>query len=460
MKAHKNWSYRPYRSWFSEIGDIYICRVVPKKTSIYFEWIENPQNCEIYYKEREDGEFILAGVTDKGCFEISDLKPNAEYEFYVQADGKKSHVRLARVGECIGTVINYLHPEDTAYEHSGRFLATPSLVRHPEGHLLASMDVFGKNYPQNLTLIFRSDDNGKTWYYLNELFPCFWGKLFVHRNDLYMIAESTEYGDLLIGKSTDGGMTFGEPTVLLRGSNGKHGEAGVQKPPMPIVEHDGRLWTTFEWGSWGKGYHAAAVMSVSADSDLLDADNWSFSEPIKYNSKWEGLPQGESSGAIEGNIVAYGGELHSILRYDMRKLERKYGLVMDYKINTENVEEPLSYGGVIELPCNHSKFEIHYDTVSGEYIAIGSRITDPQKAGARNLVSLFASEDCVNWRVVCDVIDKRDSNHRKIGFQYMSMIFDGDDIIFQCRTSMNGADTHHNTNYSTFHRLYNFRNLL
>ena len=109
----------------------------------------------------------------------------------------KSRVRLARCGKSIGTVVNYLHPEDEAYGFSGHYLCSPSMVRHPDGFLLASMDVFAANHPQNLTLIFRSDDDGQTWHYVSELMPCFWGKLFIHKNELYMLSCSTEYGDLL-----------------------------------------------------------------------------------------------------------------------------------------------------------------------------------------------------------------------------------------------------------------------
>ena len=106
------------------------------------------------------------------------------------------------------------------------------------------MDVYASGHPQNLTLIFRSDDEGESWYYVSELMPCFWGKLFVHRGELYMLACSTEYGDLLIGKSTDGGRTFGAPVTLLRGSNGKNGSTGVHKNPQNIVHYKGRIYET------------------------------------------------------------------------------------------------------------------------------------------------------------------------------------------------------------------------
>lgn len=278
MKAHKNWSYAPYRPPFVEVGDIYICRVAPAQESIALQWLpcstadETPQY-EVLYRRRGEGEFLCAGVTAACEYTLTGLAGGTEYECFVRAGAHKSRVRLARCGAAPGVVVNYLHPEDEAYAFSGRYLCSPSLVRHPEGFLLASMDLFAGNHPQNLTLIFRSDDDGASWRYVSELFPCFWGKLFIHRNSLYMLAVSTEYGDLLIGRSDDGGVTFGEPTVLLRGGNGKNGEAGVHKNPQPVVEYAGRVWNTLEWGAWGRGYHAPMVMSAAADADLLDADS-------------------------------------------------------------------------------------------------------------------------------------------------------------------------------------------
>ncbi len=75
---------------------------------------------------------------------------------------------MARTGAAVGTVVNYLHPSDTAYEFSGHCLCSPCLVRLDNGNLLASMDIFNGGAPQNLTLIFESDDDGKTWHYISE----------------------------------------------------------------------------------------------------------------------------------------------------------------------------------------------------------------------------------------------------------------------------------------------------
>ena len=147
------------------------------------------------------------------------------------------------------------------------------------------------------------------------------------------------------------------------------------------------------------------------------------------------------------------------MRYSMERLERKWGLIVDYKVNTEDPEAPLTYCRCIEYPCNNSKFQIKYDEVSGKYYSIGSRIYDPEKIRARNLLSLLVSDDCINWRVLQDIIDMRDTDHNMIGFQYVDMMIEGDDIVFLCRTAINGAHNFHDSNYCTFHRIKDFRKL-
>ena len=37
--------------------------------------------------------------------------------------------------------------------------------------------------------------------------------------------------------------------------------------------------------------------------------------------------------------------------------------------------------------------------------------------------------------------------------------FDNEDIIYLCRTAINGAHNFHDSNYSTFHRIKNFRSI-
>lgn len=460
MKGYSNWSFSPYKPFLFDSGDIYITRVCPYESYIHLEW-QNPEGeeCEIYLRKRDCGEFKKHGTTVGEEADIYGLTEDYEYEFYVKAGEKKSRVRLARCGKPVGNIVNYLHPEDGTYKFSGQFLCSPSLVRHPEGYLLASMDVFEGAKPQNLTLIFRSDDNGETWHYVSELFPCFWGKMFIHKGELYMLSVSTEYGDLLIGKSTDGGKTFGNPSVLLRGSCSMH-ERGIHKNPQNVIYYNGRLYGTLEWGTWAKGGHAAMVMSCDENDDLLVPENWSFSEPVPYNCNWDGVPSGYSYGNLEGTLVVFpDGKLYNVMRYEMNYMKPDRGLILAYKVNTEDFDAPLEFSHAIKFNANASKFMIKKDEKSGKYYTIATRQTDERGWWERNLLSLMVSEDVENWEVVCDLLDFRDKDPQKNGFQYADFEIEGDDIIFLCRTAINRPHTYHNSNYSTFHRIKNFRNL-
>ena len=458
MKGTATWSYHPYRPLLTEVGDIYICRVVPTADSIHFEWLDcGADSYDIYYRRRNEGDFIHWGSAKDTSCDITQLAVDTDYEFYVAAGQKKSRTRLARCGESIGTVVNYLHPEDEAYAFSGQYLCSPSLLRHPDGYLLTSMDVYAGKAPQNLTLIFRSDDNGETWHYVSELMPCFWGKMFIHRGELYMLSCSTEYGDLLIGKSTDGGVTFSAPVTLLRGSNGKNGNTGVHKNPQNILCHNGRLYNTMEWGAWANKEfcHAAMVMSCDIHDDLLIPENWSFSEPVRFSQfapEVADLP--DCTMTIEGTLTLDPqGKLLNVMRFG------KYGKALAYEVNTADPEAPLTYSRLIDFEANYSKFMMKYDAVSERYYSVATRVYDPEKVRARHLLSLMSSKDLDHWDVVCDLHDYRDHDMAKVGFQYVDFEIEGDDIIYLCRTALNDAHSYHDSNYSTFHRIRNFRKL-
>ena len=230
MKGQSTWSYRPFRPVLWDVGAPYICRIVPSPCGIHVEWLpENVERYDVFIRKIGEGEFAPCGGTSDCFFDIRNLECGIDYEFYVTSGEKKSRTRLARCGSVEGSVVNYLHPLDGAYAFSGQYLASPSLLMHPDGYLLASMDVYLAYGGQNLSFIFRSDDGGENWYYVNDIMPSFWGKLFLHRGDVYMLTCSTEYGDLLIGKSSDGGKTFSAPITLLRGLGGKGPKGGIKK---------------------------------------------------------------------------------------------------------------------------------------------------------------------------------------------------------------------------------------
>lgn len=160
-------------------GRPYVCRVAPSETSVRLEWLETGEGktYTVFFAKR--GEALMPVMeTNEAYADVCGLERDTDYEFQVTDGESQSRARLARTQTAVGTVVNYLHPDDEAYAFSGRYLCSPSMVRLPGGALLASMDLFAPNAPQNLTLIFRSDDDGVTWHYVSELMPCFWGRMF------------------------------------------------------------------------------------------------------------------------------------------------------------------------------------------------------------------------------------------------------------------------------------------
>lgn len=460
MKPHTSWSYRHYVPLMFDAGTPYVCRIAPDTNSIHIEWqAEAVTEYELYLGfQGEEPSFI--GKTEACEYDFTGLETDRDYCFRVKCVLGQSRLRLARTGTRDGTdgvTVNYLHPDDDAYAFSGRYLCSPSIVRHPMGHLLASMDLFAGNAPQNLTLVFRSDDDGKTWHHVCELFPCFWGKLFVHRGRLYMTGCSTEYGDLLIGASDDGGQTFTAPTVLWRGACSSQ-ENGIHKNPQPVVEYAGRVWNTCEWGSWAHGTHSPMVFSCPSDADLLDPASWSLTPPVPYDPAWPGVAEGKSAGNIEGSLtVLPDGKLYNIMRYDMSGCTPAYGLVLAYRVNESDPDAPLTYSHAIRFPGNHSKFMIRYDEGSGCYYSIISRIRAKEYRWDRNLMSLMVSRDAEQWELACDLIDKTDEDPKYTGFQYTDFFFEGEDLLWLVRAGCNHPHNYHDANYSVFHRLKDFR---
>lgn len=141
----------------------------------------------------------------------------------------------------------------------------------------------------------------------------------------------------------------------------------------------------------------------------------------------------------------------------MRYLRPDRGLVVAYKVNDEDFDAPLEYSHTIKFNANNSKFMIKKDEKTGKYYSVATRLTDERANWCRNLLSLMISDDMENWEVVCDLYDFRDKDPHYTGFQYVDFEIEGNDIIYLCRTAINRPHNHHDSNYSTFHRISNFR---
>mgnify|MGYP001169633677 CR=1 FL=1 len=434
MKGYNRWNYHPYTplDWPEET--FYICRLAPGEDSFCGEWT-GPKKATLRFGVCETTQHSAQTVTDNK-FLIGGLEPETEYWFYLEdSAGNKSRIRRVRTGAVPGTVVNYLHPKDSYYSFSGSYLCSPSLVRLPSGALLASMDLFGHGAPQNLTLLFRSEDDGATWQYVTDLFPCFWGKLFLHEGKLYMAANSREYGDFLIGCSFDEGRTWSEPAVLARGSCCQKAD-GLHKAPNGVLKAHGRLWIAVDYGSWTTGRFSNGLFSVALNDDFMDASNWSHTGFWQHDSALSGAL--DIAGAIEGNpVAAPDGSVLNILRYSENK-----ALVL--RTDPNKPETLPVFERVMEFPMGHTKFDII--PRNGIYYAFGNRL--PMRA----TLSVYKSADLEHWSFVNDVLDYSHLDQQITAFQYPSVLIENSEALILSRTALNGADSFHDSNLITFHR--------
>ncbi len=444
MRGSSNWSYEPfYRPFFKkdELDMPYICRIAPAASSVKIDWkfTKAYSDASFFYKKRDNNEWNCIKNIDSSVT-VKNLEIEHEYKCYIETDGVKSPERIFKTGDVPGTVVNYIHPEDKAYAFSGFHPSSPCLLRLKNGSLLASCDIYGPRRPQNLTIIYRSDDNGESWYHYSELMPCFWGQMFYLNDTLYMLAFSTENGDILIGKSDDDGKTWGTPAAIFRGSC-TNMELGFQRAPFPPVEHNGRLWVGIEICSWVLKSLSNAVLSIALGDDPLVPENWTMGDIWHYNSSVDGSVE-NAFGALESNfIVDNSGKLLSISRYAKEK-----AIIMN--IDTSNPEAAPEFVKYASFPMAHTKFEI-VKAPNSKYYAVGNRLP------LRNILSLYTSDDLENWNFEFDIINRENEDEQLVGFQYPSILIDGHDLIMFVRTAYNGANSFHNGNYVTFHRLKN-----
>ena len=454
-------------------GDISIIRLAPNDQQIIVEYTCNNTNAGKGYVNAfiydSDNNIVrkTACPLAPATIVIKELQNKKDYVMelvkYDDLDNiiSRSQSRLFRTGYVPGTVVNYIHPDDYTYMPSGRSTASPCILRLPNGELLASHDVFWYDCEQNLTLVFKSDDNGKTWSYLSQVFPSFWTKIFYFKGAVYAFGTDGEYGDMNIFKSIDNGKTWSAPTLMCKGGNRARG--GCHKAPMPVVEYKGRLWTAFEYGTWEiPTKHDAGHASIDVNDDLMVSENWTISKFLTYSNDWDGVSKGSSQGYLEGNIVITPeNKLVDFLRYQTRQCQPKYGRAIILDIDVENPGKAPTFNKTVKFHGNFVKFDIRYDEKSEYYYSIVNRITQKQNLRQRNCISLTRSKTLDDWEVVKDIINYQDNGYEedmtKVGFQYIDFLIEGDDIIFLSRTAINNSYDFHNANHLTFHTLKNFR---
>lgn len=348
---------------------------------------------------------------------------------------------------------------------SGLYIGSPGLAVLASGEYVASHDFFGpksNEFQSARSVIFRSGDRGRSWKRVAEIQGAFWSSLFTHRGRLYLLGTDRHHGNFVIRRSDDRGETWTSPedrkTGLLRDTGECH------CAPVPVIEHNGRLWRALEWRSppiaWGINYRSG-MASVPADADLLDAGAWSFSNFVPSDRGWN---RGDMGAWLEGNaVVAPDGSLVNLLRVQTKSPQEKAAIVRvtaDGQTATFDPEHDF-----IDFPGGAKKFAVRFDPTTKKYWSLATIVGEKHRAnspgGIRNTLALTCSNDLRHWDVRSVILYHPDV--AKHGFQYVEWLFDGDDLIAACRTAFDdeagGANNNHDANFLTFHRIRNFREL-
>ena len=80
--------------------------------------------------------------------------------------------------------------------------------------------------------------------------------------------------------------------------------------------------------------------------------------------------------------------------------------------------------------AHRSKFMIKYDDESKRYYSIGDCSYENSDWDARNYLCLLSSSDLKEWRRDTVLLDYREYNCKRVGFQYVDFIIEGNDIIY------------------------------
>ncbi|MCC7376156.1 MAG: exo-alpha-sialidase [Verrucomicrobiales bacterium] len=341
-----------------------------------------------------------------------------------------------------------------------QYLGSPSVVRLDDGTLIASHDLFGPGTTRDVVRVFGSKDRGESWARRAEIRGAFWSSLFVHRGALYLIGTRKQDGDAVLRQSRDQGFTWTEPRDASSGL--LRTDARYHCAPVPVIEHNGRLWRAFEDvmgpGGWGSNFRSL-MLSIPVDADLLVATNWVECNRLGRDPGWLG---GKFGGWLEGNaVVAPDGRVVNLLRADVREPDEKAAMIEvspDGRTATFDAEH-----GFVAFPGGCKKFTVRRDPRGGGYWTLGNYIPPSQRGGnverTRNTLVLAHSPDLRTWTVRAQLLHHPDPIRH--GFQYADWQFDGDDLIAVVRTAFDddqgGAHNCHDSNFITFHRWAGFR---
>jgi len=400
---------------------------------------------------------------------------------------------------------------------------TPSIISLESGRLLASYEVGGDQRKEDgpWAFVLSSDDGGLSWEKRGGA-QITHARLFQSGKVIYYLGHSGRLlgkepqdrsGDLRIMKSLDDGKTWSDSLDLTEGQMWHQSACNVWHANGNVyLVMERRVSTNIE--GWFVGELAPVLMRAPEDSDLCKKENWTFASELSFDSiipgyKENDMPLGlmgipfyeqsypsyttvapdryfSAMGWLEANVVQImdpdhywhdpsGHTFHLFMRANtgrtgfaaMAKVVENPDGAMTTSLEKAPSEQPMLF---LPFPGGQMRFHVLYDESTRLYWLLGSQATDSMTRAdrlptdrygipdnERHRMVLHFSRNMVDWcfaGVVAIGPTYKQSRH------YACMAFDGDDLVILSRSGDHTAKSAHDGNIITFHRVYDFRNLV
>jgi hypothetical protein len=363
----------------------------------------------------------------------------------------------------------------TSTNYSTIYTGSPSLIKTSTNRLLVSHDYYGAGSGGNTSAIYKSDNNGQTWTFVQDIVNVVWGMLFEYSGDLYLIGISNFVnGSINISKSVNNGDTWSTPVVIVPTAlNGYHTTS------TSFVIKDGFFVKSVErlnGTTWASSFQEALLFGNL--TDLMNPASWSLSNIVSFNSASYPLTIGNTADAInrpgsgsvakgflEGNVIEKpDGSLIILLRLEQSPNSNN-AVYLNVTWNAANptASTIISTHNYIEMQGGNVKFNVINDyATSGKYYTISNVNKYKYFPDFRAEAHLISSADLINWTVNGKALGYEpsinwESEIAQLGFQYSTSIIDGNDLLIATRTSNESGNTYHNANLITFTKFENFR---